>query len=141
MRVCGDVTNHEPRGSGIYIPAGDKSSCSGRVGKLQAGLCWQPSAKEHLVKLPIDATLLGLALCGRLCALARRAEPDREFSLARGVAAVRVLGPGVLEALCAPWAREGCAWETLIGLARDPNLIRRRSRDVFVLNSMLADAA
>ena len=112
-----------------------------KILKDQAGLAWQPSAKEHLIRLRIDAALLGLTVCGRLCALARRADPDRVYGLARGVAALRALAPRLLASLCAPWSRRSCAWEVFAKLCRDPNLVRGRSRDVYVLNSRLADAA
>ena len=157
--LCRAVSIRGPEGKvWTYLTnLGDEEWSAGEIGDLYrlrwsvellfrscqsgAGLDWQPSAKEHLVRLRVDATLLGLALCGRLCARARRARPGYEASLARGLAAFQALGAGLLEALCAPWSWSCCALEAFVDLAIDPNLARPRSRDVLTLNSRLADAA
>jgi len=98
----------------------------------------QTSAKEHLVRLRIDALLLGYELTGRLCALYQKRKPERSYPVSRGLRALSALVPHLLTQLCEPWANPIDLDDLFERMCIDPNVFRSRPSDPFLRTSCLA---
>ena len=109
------------------IGSGGKSSCFFKVLKNQMSLDHQTSSKPHRVELKMWATLLGLVLSGRMCQQLRRFHPH-EYSLGRGVEAMRTVAFELASMLCEPWRGTRSLAQLFEVLARDPNETRPRAR-------------
>ena len=89
----------------------------------------QTSAKEHIVRLRMDSALLAYCLTGRLCARLQRADTGRPYPVSRGLRALSVLVPRLLDDLCAPWATARSLGSLFAQMTRDPNEERARAYD------------
>lgn len=98
-----------------------------KVLKSQMSLDHQTSSKPHRVELKMWATLLGLVLSGRMCQRLRRFHPH-EYSLGRGVEAMRTVAFELASMLCEPWRGTRSLAQLFEVLARDPNETRPRAR-------------
>ena len=97
----------------------------------------QTSGKEHIVQLRIDCVLLAYCITGRLCAIAQRRHRDRPYPVSRGLKALAVLVPRLLEALCEAWRKERPLMSLFEQMTRAPNDVRERAYDPLLRTSDL----
>ncbi len=98
-----------------------------KVLKSQMSLDVQTSMARHRVELKMWTTLLGLVLTGRMCEQLRLRNPH-EYSMSRGVEAMKCVAFELAAMVCAPWRGTRSLGQLFEALARDPNEIRPRAR-------------
>ena len=98
-----------------------------KVLKSQMSLDVHTTKLEHRVELKMWVTLLGLVLTGRMCEPLRQRSPH-DYSMSRGVEAMRCVAYDLAVSLCQPWRGRRSLSTLFEALARDPNRIRPRAR-------------